>query len=358
RWPMRHSPASLQLTASMPASLRHSSISSSAPQGTFAVVSMMTHAVKTKMLAANLEGANATLAANGEAGVGSVDVLELTSSLTFGVGVFLTLMGIFRLSFLTRYMSDPLVSGFTTGCAVHVFMSQMLYDDVLALPNANLYTIGIAAVGIVFLSLGRDYVNPWFKKRYRIPLPLELFLVIVAIGASQLLNLELNYGVKIVKHVPQGIPSPSLPNFALLRTIWPDALAIAVICYMFVFSMGQLFAKKHKYQIDANQELYALGFGSLLGSFFPIYPAGASLSRSSVCEMAGAKTQLNALFTTTLLFIVIAALGPLLEPLPMTVLACIVMVSLKSLFLQVTELPRLWTISKFDFVNRVLKRYP
>ncbi|KAH7701037.1 sulfate permease family protein [Aphelenchoides avenae] len=65
--------------------------------------------------------------------------------------------------------------------------------------------------------------------------------------------------------------------------------------------------------------------------------------------MAGAKTQLNALFTTTLLFIVIAALGPLLEPLPMAVLACIVMVSLKSLFLQVTELPRLWTISKFDF---------
>ncbi|KAH7701038.1 sulfate permease, partial [Aphelenchoides avenae] len=293
RWPMRHSPASLQLTASMPASLRHSSISSSAPQGmsqlvrhmrirvvlqvkslgTFAVVSMMTHAVKTKMLAAEVEGGNSTLAANGEAGVGADDVLELTSSLTFGVGVFLTLMGIFRLSFLTRYMSDPLVSGFTTGCAVHVFMSQvpkalgvktpprsgngmilkMLYDDAMALPNANLYTVGIAAVGIVFLSVGRDYVNPWFKKRYRIPLPLELFLVIIAIGASQLLNLELNYGVKIVKHVPQGIPSPSLPNFALLRTIWPDALAIAVICYMFVFSMGQLFAKKHKYQIDANQ---------------------------------------------------------------------------------------------------------
>lgn len=123
-------------------------------------------------------------------------------------------MGVFRLSFLTRYMSDPLVSGFTTGCAVHVFMSQvpkalgvktpprsgngmilyvsrigytliqrgraklqMLYDDIMALPKANLYTVGIAAFGIVFLSIGRDYVNPWFKKRYRIPLPLELFLV-------------------------------------------------------------------------------------------------------------------------------------------------------------------------------------
>lgn len=35
------------------------------------------------------------------------------------------LMGLLRLGFVTIYLSDPLISGFTTGCACHVFTSQI-----------------------------------------------------------------------------------------------------------------------------------------------------------------------------------------------------------------------------------------
>jgi len=83
--------------------------------------------------------------------------------------------------------------------------------------------------------------------------------------------------------------------------------------------LAKIFAKKHKYKIDANQELYALGLTSAISSLFPVYPVGASLSRSSLCELAGAKTQLNAIFTSILLFFVILFVGPLLEPLPMVI---------------------------------------
>lgn len=34
-------------------------------------------------------------------------------------------MAIFRLSFITNYISDSLISGFTTGAAVHVLTSQL-----------------------------------------------------------------------------------------------------------------------------------------------------------------------------------------------------------------------------------------
>uniref|UniRef100_A0A915E772 SLC26A/SulP transporter domain-containing protein n=1 Tax=Ditylenchus dipsaci TaxID=166011 RepID=A0A915E772_9BILA len=150
---------------------------------------------------------------------------------------------------------------------------------------------------------------------------------------SQVFDIKELHHVKIVDHVPEGLPVPSLPRLDLVLYLWKDAISISIICYIFVFSM----------------ELYALGICQIISAFFPVYPSGASLSRSSLCEMTGAKTQLHALFSSSLLLIVILWLGRLLEPLPMAVLSCIVIVSLKSLFLQFKELPKLWKISVVDF---------
>lgn len=238
-------------------------------------------------------------------------------------------------------------------------------DTLKAIPNIHWITLSITIFGVLFLDLGRRFVNPPFQRRFRIPLPFELFLVTICIVISAVFRLHEDYGVAIVKTVPQGLPTPELPALSILPVIWADVFSIAIICFMFAFSMSKLFAKKHRYKVDANQELYALGITSFASSFFPVYPVGASLSRSSLCELAGARTQvssrffsffkpsvqLNAIFTSVLLFFVILFIGPLLEPLPMATLACIVMISLKGLFLQVSEIPRLWKLSRVDCVS-------
>ncbi|EFO23948.1 sulfate permease [Loa loa] len=298
-----------------------------------------------------------------------VSPIMLTSTLAMTVGLFQLVMAMMGLAFLTSYMSDALISGFTTGSAFHVFTAQLnkiigvklprysgfgmlffiIRDLMLVLPQANYWTLGISVSSIIFLSVGRDYVNPWLKKRSPVPLPIELILVILVTMFSVFMDLKNNHGVKIVDYIPQGVPKPSLPNFDLVPYLLNDAFAIAIISYMFVISMAKLFAKKRHYKIDPAQDLYAVGLMHTLSSFFPIFPAGGSLSRSAVCEQSGANTQLNILFSNALLLTVIAFIGPLLEPLPMCVLACIVIVSLRSLFMQFGELSKLWRISKFDF---------
>uniref|UniRef100_A0AC35U018 STAS domain-containing protein n=1 Tax=Rhabditophanes sp. KR3021 TaxID=114890 RepID=A0AC35U018_9BILA len=335
----------------------------------FAVVSMMVGATKLRIINEDKIFIN----------VNGTDILQhqiddasLLSTITLTVGLIQFTIGLLKLGFLTNYMSDSLLSGFTTGAACHVFVSQinkvlgykvpgnadtgvgilifMLKEILIRINQTNLMTLGMSFISILVLSLGRDYLNPWVKKFTKIPVPLELILVVVSTAASMFFNLKSTFNVPVVNHIPQGFPIPKLlPDFKLIPRIFTDCLGIAVVCYMFVISMGKLFAKKHKYKIDATQELYACGLMSMLSCFFNVYPTGASLSRSSVCEMSGVKTQLNVIFSSSLLFVVIMWLGKYLEPLPMCILASIVIVSLKSLFMQFQELPRLWRISKYDF---------
>jgi fluoride ion exporter CrcB/FEX len=53
----------------------------------------------------------------------------------------------------------------------------MWRDLILAASNANVWTLGISAIGLIFLAIGRDYLNPWVRRRFQVPFPLELFLV-------------------------------------------------------------------------------------------------------------------------------------------------------------------------------------
>ncbi|VBB32499.1 unnamed protein product [Acanthocheilonema viteae] len=343
--------------------------------GVFAVASLMVGAVRLRFIPDADEMINGTNMEIVKPVAGPVDFdykvspIMLTSTLAMTVGMFQLVMARMGLAFFTNYMSDALISGFTTGSAFHVFTAQlnkiigiklsrysgfgmlffMMRDLILSLPHTNYCTLGISISSIIFLSVGRDCINPWFKKQSPVPLPIELILVIFATIFSGFMNLKNNYDVKIVEYIPRGIPTSSLPNFDLIPYLLNDAFAIAIISYMFVISMAKLFAKKRHYKIDPTQDLYAVGLMHTLSSFFPVFPAGCSLSRSTVCEQSGANTQLNILFSSALLLIVIAFIGPLLEPLPMCVLACIVIVSLKSLFMQFGELSKLWRISKLDF---------
>lgn len=98
-----------------------------------------------------------------------------------------------------------------------------------------------------------------------------------------------------------SMPLPSVPRLDLFPHLWSSALSLALICYVFVISLEKIFAKRHGYPVKANQELYALGLTNALTSLFPAYPFGASLSRSSLCEMLGAKTQVRELVNVKIL---------------------------------------------------------
>ncbi|CAG2122824.1 unnamed protein product, partial [Medioppia subpectinata] len=112
------------------------------------------------------------------------------------------------------------------------------------------------------------------------------------------------------------LPEPRLPRFDLLSKIIIDALVIAIVAFAVSLSLAKIFAKKHKYRIDANQELIALGSANVFASLFSCYPSSASLSRSSVQEKTGGRTQVAGLVSSAFMLVFLLFLGPLLYHLP------------------------------------------
>ncbi|KAL0195526.1 hypothetical protein M9458_009098, partial [Cirrhinus mrigala] len=59
----------------------------------------------------------------------------VSASLTFLVGLFQLGMGLLQVGFIVMYLSDTLISGFTTAAAVHILVSQLKFVLGLTVPG-------------------------------------------------------------------------------------------------------------------------------------------------------------------------------------------------------------------------------
>ncbi|XP_053378187.1 prestin-like isoform X3 [Mercenaria mercenaria] len=297
--------------------------------------------------------------------------LQFAMSVTFLVGVIQLLMGVLRLGFITVYLSDPLISGFTTGAACHVFTSQIkhvfgvqtarysgvfklvyTYRDFFSnIDTANYVTILLSIVCITILYCTSRFINqnPKLKPRMFMPVPIELIVVVLGTVISYAIKLEENHGVVVVSDIPTGLPEPNLKALRRIPDVISDAIALAIVIFAISISMGKLLAKKHDYEVDANQELVAYGLSTVVSSFFSSAAPSASLSRSLVQERVGGRTQVAGLVSCCLLLVVLLAIGPYFRTLPNCVMASTVIVALDGLFAQVFTVPDLWYNRRPDF---------
>lgn len=95
-----------------------------------------------------------------------------------------------------------------------------------------------------------------------------------------------------------------------------SGFTIAMVSYTVSVSMALIFAKKSNYDIDFNQELLAMGGANVVGSFLSCFPLAASLSRSTIQETVGGRTQVASLISCSILMFVLLWIGPFFEALP------------------------------------------
>ena len=290
--------------------------------------------------------------------VGSADYIMLAVLLAFTVGVLLLIMGIFRLGFLVNFLSRPVVSGFTSAAAIIIAISQLkhllgvsierskfahqtLWNILKNIGDTNFYTLVIGIIAIIILRI---------IKKYKKAFPSQLVVVVLGILTVWGFDLQ-SKAVKIIGAIPEGLPIFQTPNITIdnIQTLLPIAITIALIAFMETIAVGKaLQAKEKTYEIRPNQELIALGFANIIGSFFQSYNVTGGFSRSAVNEQAGAKTGIAAIISASLIVLTLLFLTPLFYFLPNAVLAAIIIVAVLGL-VNVRMVKYLWLTDKSDF---------
>ncbi|XP_071982932.1 solute carrier family 26 member 6-like isoform X2 [Engystomops pustulosus] len=217
------------------------------------------------------------------------------------------------------------------------------------IPQTNVASLIIGILSIAVLLIVK-FLNEKYMSVIRIPIPIELFTLIVATGISYGVNLHKLYGVAIVGNIPTGLSAPIVPDTQLFASVVGNAFAIAIVVYAFTISVVKMFSVKHAYNVDSNQELLALGLSNSFGSFFQCFTIGTAMSRSLVQESTGGNSQVAGGVSAVVILIIILKAGELFESLPKAILASVVVVNLKGIFKQFQDIPILWRSNKIDLM--------
>jgi SulP family sulfate permease len=310
---------------------------------------------------------------------GSVAFTELAFTLAFLCGLCSLALGLLRIGFLINFISLPVLAGFTSAAALIIGASQLshllgieiarteslpaiLGTAAEKLGQINLPTLAIGGMSLVLL-LGREALAEALT-RYgvlgeRSGSLLGKAMPLVAAALATLLSWQLQlastWNVKIVGVIPAGLPSPVRPMLDLdtLQRLLPAALVICLVGFLESVSVAKSLASKRRQNVNANQELVALGTANLAAAFSGAYPVSGSFSRSVVNFGAGANSQLAALVTGGFIALSLIALMPLLYHLPLTVLAAIIIMAAISL-LDFSGLQRAWRYSRAEGASYVV----
>ena len=282
--------------------------------------------------------------------------VALSALLALLVGALLLAAGLARAGFIADFFARPVLTGFVAGLALVIGAGQLykllgvegggtsffgkLLVLVRQLGSTNLATlaIGLAALAIIFAL-----------RAYAPKVPAMLVAVVLGIAAVSVFGLEA-HGVQIVGEIPDGLPHPTFPSFGIgdITKLLPDAVALALIAFAESIAGARTFAAKHGYEVDADQELVALGAANLGAGLLQGFSVDASLSRSAVADSSGVKSQLSGIILFAFLVVTMLLLMPLFHDLPEAVLGAIVIAAIAHL-VDIKALRHLRHVDRTDF---------
>lgn len=272
------------------------------------------------------------------------------------VAVLFFIAWLIRLSALVNFISETILVGFKAGAALVIASTQLpklfglditghsFIERIGALiVHLNDTSIIVLVFGLIALALIITGHRLFPGK------PVSLIVVICSIVFVWLAG-DMVRGLTMVGTLPKGIPSISLPllNSQHVTDLLSLATACFILSYVESISAARSLAVKNGYEVDARQELLALGSANFAASMGSGFPVAGGLSQSTVNDQAGAKSLLTLVITSIILVIGLLFLTDLFKFLPEVILAVIVLDAIIGL-IKIKEIKHLFKVSRLEF---------
>lgn len=283
------------------------------------------------------------------------------ASFAAGTAILVAMIGFVawavRAGAIVNFISESVMVGFKCGVALYLASTQLpklfgvhgSHGDFWE--NSANFLRHLSDTNAASLAVGLAALAALIYGKFALPnKPITLFVVLGGIIVSSLFGLDAR-GVKLLGHVPQGLPAIGLPQlgWADLNALLPLAVACFLLGAVETAAIGRTFAGKYGGRLDANQELLALATSNLAAGLGQGFPVSGGMSQSLVNEGSGARTPLSGAIASLIILFVILFLSSQLSALPQPVLAAVVLMAVAGLF-QFHALSHLWHASRPDFV--------
>ena len=252
-------------------------------------------------------------------------------------GFLLLMIGIMRLGRFIAFIPAPVISGFTSGIALIIFIGQI--DNFFGVKTAATETAAQKFIGY----LNTPFIPDWhavalalivigsmlfWPAKWNARFPASLLGIILA----TLLNWILSWPVSMIGVIPQtlfleqrltlaNIPWENLSDFiAPTLTITALGAVESLLC-------GAVGSNMTGVRLQANQELIAQGIGNMVIPFFGGVPATAAIARSSVGIKSGGQTRLVSVIHAVGILLSMFLLTAFMERIPLAALAGVLMVT-------------------------------
>lgn len=257
-------------------------------------------------------------------------------------GVFLFLMGLFRLGTLIRFIPVAVIIGFTNGIAVLIGLSQV--KEFFGLQITKMPAEFFQAIQTLYASA--DTVNPtalmlsmgslallisWRAFQKHLGYLSHIPGTVIAMAAATIVTSVFNLPIDTIGSRFGGIPS-GLPSFEWIPISWGTAQFVIVpaITLALLGAIESLLCARIADGLihdrhESNQELMAQGIANVVSPFFGGMPATGTIARTVTNIQSGASTPIAGIVHSITLLVIILFGAPLAKDIPLASLAAILM---------------------------------
>ena len=254
-------------------------------------------------------------------------------------GMMILAIGLLKLGRIVNLIPAPVITGFTSGIALVIFIGQidnflgiktpakdrsaekLLGYFITPLPSLNWSAIGCGLIVILTMAL--------LPRIWHAPgLPTAL----VGIGIATLLSWGLNLDVATIGAVPSGVILddrfiPNASDLQLIQHLIGPAFAITLLGAIESLLCGVVAGRMTGKKLAVNQELVAQGVGNIVLPFVGGVPATAAIARTSVAIKAGGATRLVSIIHSVALLLSALFLSSLIGHIPLAALAGVLFIT-------------------------------